>query len=261
MSTSRTAEEYNYLVDWSETEGAFKGRCTEFPGYVRTAGASHLALGKIREAVRELLENEQNTPEPMNPCLKGPKDSEQFLPVQDRTVSEAALVVAAQGDQARPTGPRENRQWLVTGRRANLIFNDLGNGWGSLDRLELKRGTTEEEFRQDADRLDVRSKNNPLDDITNPEQAYRDEYPGDLVPMNEREFPAGAVYFAAGGYLHKALPEAGDPNVQTTAGTVAQVVHTAQGYGWGRGRIHSVEPREGHTEEEFWSRLQQELEQ
>ena len=177
-----------------------------------------------------LLTSGLEAPEPFR--TKSPKDSEHFLPVQDRTVPEAALIVAAAGGTPRLLDLEEARTWLVTGRNANLTFTDLGKGWSSLVNLELKNGLTEDNFWHQVDVLDVRHRTNPLDDITDPLETYHREYPGNLVPQKERKFPATAIYMAAQGYKQVRSPERGK-NVRKTLGNTATVVHTVKGYGWG----------------------------
>ena len=202
-------------------------------------------------------------PVPKRGYPEGDYERAALLPVEERAVNEAAFVIAAQSEsQPKRHGPADGHLWRVEGHAANLIFKELGNGWAKLNGLDLevKRGTTVEDFWHTVDRLDVRIRNNPLEEIDDEEQRYRAEYPGNLVPFQERKFPASSIYFAAGGYRYGERTDMGN-HAMETEGRIATVIHHAKGYGWGRGRIQSVTPKPGHNTDEFWTNLQKALSQ
>ena len=119
----------------------------------------------------------------------------------------------------------------------------------------MKGRFTEDEFWQDLDRLDVRARNNAYNMFTDQAQAYRDEYPGDLVPLQERMFPNGAVWLAAAGRM-ESWNGSGECS-RKTQGETADVIHLAQTGSWNWVQIESVHPHPGHTTQEFWDRLQE----
>lgn len=262
-----TAGDYTYFVEVCKDSGHFVAKCAEFPELSVPGTKSHIALQWLRADVEAALERHasQGTepPAPKRGYPETEHDRMALLPVQERPVNEAAFIIAAQSDrQPKPHGPTDGHLWRVEGRAANLIFKELGNGWAKLNALDLevKRGTTVEDFWHNVDRLDVRIRNNPLEEIGDEEQRYRDEYPGNLVPFRDRKFPASTIYFAAGGYRFGERPDIGH-HMMETDGRIATVIHKAKGYGWGRGGIQSVTPKPGHTADEFWTSLQDGLSQ
>lgn len=249
----RNPDEYTYTAEWSDEDRTFIGTCLEFPGCSRTAPDSHLALQETRDAVGAILENDPAPPEPAGPT--GEINLQMFLPVEERKLTAAVLSAAAQEGRISRTGAEKNREWLIIGRRANIIFFDAGNGWSSVSGLEMKGRFTEDEFWQDLDRLDVRARNNAYNMFPDQAQAYRDEYPGDLVPLQERMFPNGAVWLAAAGRM-ESWHGSGECS-RKTQGETADVIHLAQTGSWNWVQIKSVQPKPGHTAQEFWDRLQE----
>ena len=249
----RDPDEYTYTAEWSDEDRAFTGTCLEFPGCSRTAPASHLALQETWEAVRAILETGENPPEPARP--PGEANLDMFLRVEERNLTDSVLFAAAEGGRTSRTGREENREWLIIGRRANIIFFDAGNGWSVVSGLETKGGVTLDEFWQDLDRLDVQARNTGHNSFPDQAQAYRDEYPGDLVPLQKRMFPVAAVRLAV-QVLIETRHEVSE-FIRKTQGETAEVIQETSSGGWDWVEIISVEPHPGHTAQEFWDRLQE----
>lgn len=259
MPTDNPAQSYTYLVDPAPGTGQFTVRVREFPAVSITANHSHSALRHAIAAVAKLLQACENPPAPAGARPADPLLQDYLKPASERPLPVPVLLAAA-GSASKPfPADRPEGQQVITGSKANLLYTPLPADYARTDALEPKGGDTPTAFWHRTDLLDVRSRANPLDDLTDPLLVYHAAYPGDAVPFAKRKFPAVHVYLAAGGYSFSRHPHANRRHLKQTLGTIADITHVARGCGWGHGRILHVSPKPGHGAAEFWDRLRAEL--
>lgn len=73
MTPLYTAEKYTYYVAWSDADGEYVGRCSEFPSLSHLAPTLLGALGGVIDLVsvvlKDLRENEEPHPRPLAVAL------------------------------------------------------------------------------------------------------------------------------------------------------------------------------------------------
>ncbi len=65
VKANNRAEEYSYTVAWSEDDGAFIGRVSEFPSLAAHGSTQEKALREIRDVVAFVLEDLATEKEPI----------------------------------------------------------------------------------------------------------------------------------------------------------------------------------------------------